>query len=547
MIRGILSGGLWGILVSAVLLAVASLVAEQPAGSRPPLSPVVEAPGLAPGSGAISTATKPAVPGGMTDPGGAPHPSQTPGVGVPDVTAGLPEADTTLPVSPQAERSLPDIAEPSDPIDAPDVAVVSDAPLQAGTAGQALTAPQTEAGVEVVTEPITVAPPSDTPTAPAAVEQEMSPDMPVVTLAPETSGGAPMAELAEPESTPDGRESDRQVAADPADQPEVDTILESQPSAGDIGAAPVVGESPDIVGFGVEVPSMTAPVIDQLLPLTPTPAPETQAEPRITLQGDAATLPGGASNVRIIRPDSGSPSTQGAELAAESAAVDDEPAFIRFAAPYDNPEGKPLLSVILIDRGQLGDAAVPAVAALPFPVTVGLDANAPGATVLMEAYRAAGVEVIALVGLPEGAQPSDVEVTLEAAFAAVPEAVGLLDSAAGGLQSEPAAMDQVMVRLLAEGRGLVTQTRGLNMALRAAEAAGVPAGVIYRDLDAEGQDARVIRRFLDQAAFRARQQSGVVLVGRVRPDTLSALILWGSANRAGDVTLAPVSAVLRGD
>jgi polysaccharide deacetylase 2 family uncharacterized protein YibQ len=85
------------------------------------------------------------------------------------------------------------------------------------------------------------------------------------------------------------------------------------------------------------------------------------------------------------------------------------------------------------------------------------------------------------------------------------------------------------------------------MALRAAEAAGVPAGVIYRDLDAEGQDARVIRRFLDQAAFRARQQSGVVLVGRVRPDTLSALILWGSANRAGDVTLAPVSAVLRGD
>ena len=71
--------------------------------------------------------------------------------------------------------------------------------------------------------------------------------------------------------------------------------------------------------------------------------------------------------------------------------------------------------------------------------------------------------------------------------------------------------------------------------------------VDVRDLDAEGQDARVIRRFLDQAAFRARQESGVVMLGRVRPDTISALILWGTANRAGQVALVPVSAVLRGE
>lgn len=549
MIRGILSGGLWGILVSAVVLAVASLVGEQPAGSRPPQLPVVEAPGLAPGSGAISAANAPAAPGGMTDPGGAPQPSQAPGVGVPEAATGLPQADTALPVSPQAEGSLPDIAQPSAPTSAPDLAVASDAPIQAGTAGQALTAPQTEAGVEVVTEPTAVAPPSDAPTAPAAVAQDTAPDVPEVTSAPETSGDAPVAELTTPDPTLDNQGSDTQVAQDPADQPQVDTIIAGQPSAGEIGAAPSVSDTPETGGFGTEVPAMTAPEIDKALPLTPSPAPETSAEPRITLQGDAATLPGGGSTVRIIRPDGEATQTPGSD--GPTAEVDETPeqapAYVRFAAPYENPEGKPLLSVILVDNGQLGDAAVPAVASIPFPVTVGLDANAPGATVLMEAYRAVGVEVIALATLPQGAQPTDVEVTLEAAFAAVPEAIGLLDAGAGGLQSELAATDQVMARLVAEGRGLVTQTQGLNMALRSAEAAGVPAGVIYRDLDAEGQDARVIRRFLDQAAFRARQQSGVVLVGRVRPDTLSALILWGTANRAGDVTFAPVSAVLKGD
>ena len=72
----------------------------------------------------------------------------------------------------------------------------------------------------------------------------------------------------------------------------------------------------------------------------------------------------------------------------------------------------------------------------------------------------------------------------------------------------------------------------------------MPSVVVFRDLDAENQDARVVRRFVDQAAFRARQESGVVLVGRVRPDTISALILWGTANQDEQVAVVPVSAVL---
>jgi polysaccharide deacetylase 2 family uncharacterized protein YibQ len=68
---------------------------------------------------------------------------------------------------------------------------------------------------------------------------------------------------------------------------------------------------------------------------------------------------------------------------------------------------------------------------------------------------------------------------------------------------------------------------------------------VFRDFDGKGQGATVIRRFLDQAAFRASQEEdGVIMVGRLRPDTISALLLWGLQDRASSVALAPVSAVL---
>ena len=127
----------------------------------------------------------------------------------------------------------------------------------------------------------------------------------------------------------------------------------------------------------------------------------------------------------------------------------------------------------------------------------------------------------------------------------MPETVLMLDAGEGRLQNDRAVTEQAVTLLADAGRGLVTVSKGLNMALRAAEGADLPAVAIYRDLDGEGQDARVIRRFVDQAAFRARQESGVVLLARVRPDTISALILWGTANRAGPVMLAPTSAVLQ--
>jgi polysaccharide deacetylase 2 family uncharacterized protein YibQ len=86
---------------------------------------------------------------------------------------------------------------------------------------------------------------------------------------------------------------------------------------------------------------------------------------------------------------------------------------------------------------------------------------------------------------------------------------------------------------------------GLNTAQKLIAREGVPSVTLFRDIDGQGQNAGAVRRFLDQGAMRAGQQDeGVIMLGRVRPDTISALLLWGLQDRAASVALAPVSAVL---
>ena len=152
--------------------------------------------------------------------------------------------------------------------------------------------------------------------------------------------------------------------------------------------------------------------------------------------------------------------------------------------------------------------------------------------------------MLALVDLPAGATPTDAEVTLGAALRAVPEAVGVLEGVTTGVQQERDASDQVTQFLAASGHGFILQSKGLNTAQKLAEREGVPSATVFRDFDSADQTPTVIRRFLDQAAFRAGQEGGVIMMGRLRADTISALILWGLQDRASRVDLAPVSVLL---
>lgn len=275
---------------------------------------------------------------------------------------------------------------------------------------------------------------------------------------------------------------------------------------------------------------------EQLATANSAPAtPVIPVAPRVQLQGGQNTLLGDRNTGVTVRRPAG-------EVAPEVAA---QPlrALTEYAAPAADAGGAPMLSIVLIDDGSMS-AASAALAGLPFAVTIALDPADAGAAARMGTYRAAGYEVAVLAQIPEGALPSDVEQTLGAVFASLPETIALLDTGMGGLQQDADVTAQAMDILAAGGRGFLGAAQGLNMASRAAGQAGVPAAVIYRDMDADGQDARVIRRFVDQAAFQARRESGVVLVGRVRPDTISALILWGAANRDAQVALVPLSAIL---
>jgi len=112
------------------------------------------------------------------------------------------------------------------------------------------------------------------------------------------------------------------------------------------------------------------------------------------------------------------------------------------------------------------------------------------------------------------------------------------------LQGSRSVSDQVTAILQQSGHGLVSQNKGLNTMPKLARKEGVPAYPVFRDFDSKGQSATVIRRFLDQAAFKAGQEGAVIMLGRLRADTITALLLWGLQDRAGQVALAPISAVL---
>jgi len=211
-----------------------------------------------------------------------------------------------------------------------------------------------------------------------------------------------------------------------------------------------------------------------------------------------------------------------------------------YAMAFENPDAKPMMSLILIDSSEapISDEAL---ANLPFAISFAIDASRDDAGEVAKRYRAAGFEVLLLTNLPTGAKASDVEVAFEAYSKAIPEAVAVLDR---GATSKVAR--QIAGILADRGFGLVTPSKGLNSAQKAAAREGVPSVLIYRELDADNEDPDVIRRYMDRAAFRAVQEGSVIMLGQTRAETVEALVQWALEDRAASVVMAPVSAVLKG-
>jgi hypothetical protein len=272
-------------------------------------------------------------------------------------------------------------------------------------------------------------------------------------------------------------------------------------------------------------PPLTAEELAMLAPRRLEPDP-----PRVA---DPSALPGEASSL----PQIGAAPTPEADEAL--------PPVRAFARPFDNPEARPVLAILLRDTGGPG-VDREALAALPFPVSFVIDPLAPDAATAAAIYRAAGQEVLMLAtGIPEGATAADLEVSFAAHAAALPEAVALVDLAEADFQADRRLATEVATVVAGQGRGLVTYDRGLNAADQAARRQGLPTLALFRRLEEAGGEAPAIRQALDRAAFRAAQEGRAAVIGETREETVQALLAWSVEGRAATVALAPATAAMR--
>lgn len=515
MAAGVIRGILMGTAVSVAGLSALSLFS-----GMPPQAPQVAQMPVTPAPRGDDTATPPETVA-VELPAGTPF--NTPRE---DVQASLPQADATPQTGPAptldtalgaAPQPVPLTLAARDPAAAPQA--------DQGSSTQPAAPQVTDA--PVVSAPVAGADPSS-----AAPNAPLRPDAP--------GAGPVVTGSAAPPMSSDPAQPDQDMARTE------DTLTVPSPSEEETGMAalapmPAPVPAPRRTPLPVIQPSPPAVSPEQAAPAAPMPAPETAPIIRPAIGTPATSL--------VDRPAADS----SAPVDAINSSTDNQIPLRRNAVAFDDPENRPRLAIVLIDRG---DSAIglDALQEFPYPLTFAVDAARPDAAEAAARYRAAGFEVMAMVDLAPESTPQDAEIALEVSLAAVPDAVAVMEGDATGFQSNRPVSDQVTAIVAQRGYGLVMLPNGLNTAQRQAARQGVPSATVFRDFDGAGQDAAAIRRFLDQGAFRAGQQAGglaedtegdgVIMVGRLRPDTISALILWGLQDRAQRIALAPVSAVI---
>ena len=267
----------------------------------------------------------------------------------------------------------------------------------------------------------------------------------------------------------------------------------AQEDAGEATPAPEGGQEPDVAVGSADTnpegqaPSGTSDASGEDMPepqappaAVPAAQPEPESVPEVEVAEEADNTPGEragqigdmAENVVTNRlPSIGQEADAGAVEAASGGAL---PAMQRNAAMFENPDDQPLMAVLLVDmggdRGLLGDLKN-----LPFAMTFVVDASASDAGEAIAFYRGAGAEVVLSVPLPEGATPSDIEVTLSAYAPLLQDVVAVMAPKEVGFQALGASAKQVAVVLAGSGHGLITIPQGLNTGHKSALKEGVAA------------------------------------------------------------------------
>lgn len=558
LIRGFVTGVIWGGVVAATGLAVVSQVAPLPgrdgltdAGMTPEVASAVEAP--QPVDQAGETVQDEAVPQTAPDPVADPAPVATPETSAepvaetapeaPEPEPGLSEADTETvteaapppeDLQPEILQKVPEPSAGTAPAEA-EAAASEGATLpaaEAGGTGEGAGAGETAdpeaaqadrpAPEEIVAEQMLARPGAIADAAPGAPQMPAAPDS-AYTLPDSTAEAAP-------------------GVTDP-----------TAPAAPGSEAAPLRSDDPPAPEEALLQPapaSEAAPAPALIVPDAPLPTvPDSSAQTPEPEEDIALAVPGVRTD-RLPRigddpaPTEDAMSGEGADPAAlPEVALGTTPLEL-FRRDFDNPDAKPLFGILLIDDGIPAEERA-RLAALPFAVSFALDPLSPNSAEAARVYRDAGQEVVMLAnGIPQGATPGDLEQTFQALDMAMPEAVAVLDRMEGGFQDTLDLARQAVPIVAEQGRGIVTYDRGLNSADQVARREGVPRATIFRVLDGEGESIPKMRNYLDRAAFKAAQEGRVLVIGRARAETVAAILEWTVEGRAASMALAPISAVL---
>ncbi|AHM05411.1 hypothetical protein roselon_03142 [Roseibacterium elongatum DSM 19469] len=466
----------------------------------------------------------------------------------PEEAAALPETDTapqaTTPRAPAEPGGTVPQALDTAPAPQPDIAVSPTPPVPAALAAIDMDAPDLGGGdpqpgvAATGPGPLQTQGPETAPspeTAPAPVPDATEP------VAGDDDGPPPTAP-ADTAPAPEVATAPAPVLDDDTPLPPVRRLVPPQ------GAAPLGLVTED----DLAVPGGPMP------PAAPQPAPQPGGAEMQTAEDPAAPAPPRSLRVgapgalpQVAAPDRPDATVEGADPAAEADMPDaadaaQAGALARYAVPFDaQGDERPLIAVVLIDDPEAG-LDIATLTRFSFPVAFAIDPLRADAASRAAAFRAAGFEVLILGGgLPAGATPQDVEVALAEANRAVPEAIALLDTPDSRIQSDRPVLDAAVGHVAGRGQGMLAFARGLNAAEQTALRADVPAVTLFRLLDDEDQRATVITRYLGRAEFAAQQEGAVVVAGRTRPDTVTALFSWALSGRNEGVAIAPVSEVLR--
>lgn len=441
---------------------------------------------------------------------------------------------------PERDDLSPLVGADTTPAGAPDTGA-------AGTLGVPPAGTEAAGGVAVEGErPVLPAPQAPLPAQPAGEAR--------LALSPEPAQ-PPVPEPGEPGAAPDpAAEPEAAEPAQPqrpaATVPEVQTAVTAPvaPAEDSSGADPAAAAPGASAG---DLPKAPGSVIEPVAPDEGAPGTGAEAEAPVRRLVPSGTIGNRAESVTVGRlprigdePEGPVEATGAAAEDGSEEVAEPEGALLRNAVAFDPPGDKPLVAIVLLDDGQ-GTLGLDALRAFPYPLSFAIPAARPGAAESAARYREAGFEVLIAADLPETATAADAETAMQTWLAAIPQAVAVIEGTGSGLQSSREASAQLAPILMESGHGLVMLPNGLDTAQKLIAREGVPAMTLFREIDGQGQDAAAVRRFLDQGAMRAvQQQESVILLGRVRPDTISALLLWGLQDRAASVALAPVSAVL---